>query len=681
RSKSMGSSKETSKVQRADSDSDSTALHRKSTRKDKKDKVKSSKKVAIENEPLGTSDTEEKTKTKHKKRKTDEDEDEDEEKKMKRSKKSDKKEKKNKMDKLEDETQEVLDGIDADSSTGNSNMNANISIDSAATGDKQVAEEEKGKDDGKDGTGDGEDKDGLVRFPDFSQQFNASGELVAEALSMGIPHWLAHPTTIDRDFTVAIDNKRFALSPHMASRCAKAGIGTLFAVQSAVIPVLRAAHTLSRLRHHVRDLCVSAPTGSGKTLAFVIPIVERLRTRLVVRLRALVVLPTKDLAHQVKEGFDYFCTGTDLRVGLATGDISISKEQAALTGSCAPLAGGNSLVDILVCTPGRLMDHLVSTRNFTLQHLEFWVMDEADRLLGEGYHEWLSKVQSSIEISDQTLGIDTPGTALPVPDACTLRDPNARLDVLARPAPRIQKLLFSATLTRDPAKLAQLKLTRPLYISITQAAAENDDAGAAATYTFPSSLKEFYITCSTDKKPMWLMYLLREHQINGAVCFAKSLETAHRLAQVIQTWISSVPDDMWPENKKAVVAEYSSDLPSAERARIMRLFKQGTITLLICSDLIARGLDIDQIEVVVNYDVPTHMSQYTHRVGRTARAGRDGRAYTLVGGTQAFHFKKMMKDNGHWSGYLHKISPERVAIDSLREQYEAALEKVGSIYN
>ncbi|KAJ2383849.1 ATP-dependent RNA helicase dbp6, partial [Coemansia sp. RSA 2559] len=87
------------------------------------------------------------------------------------------------------------------------------------------------------------------------------------------------------------------------------------------------------------------------------------------------------------------------------------------------------------------------------------------------------------------------------------------------------------------------------------------------------------------------------------------------------------------------------------------------------------------IEVVINYDVPTHMSQYTHRVGRTARAGRDGRAYTLVGGTQAFHFKKMMKDNGHWSGYLHKISPERDAIDSLREQYEAALQKVGSVYN
>ncbi|KAJ2545245.1 ATP-dependent RNA helicase dbp6, partial [Coemansia sp. RSA 1933] len=597
---------------------------------------------AIEDKTLGKSDKKEKSKSKskHKKRKTDDGNSDSDSKdnKLKSSRKSDmkdKEDKKSKKDKL-DKIQEAIDKDDPDSPPGNDKVDYSVeanSDDMAIDQPEPDNKQEIGQDKEEDGTklekGDQDERNGLVRFPDFSQQFNFSGELAAEALSMGIPHWLAHPTTIDRDFTVALDNKRFALSPHMASRCSKAGIDTLFAVQSAVIPVLRAAHTLSRLRHHVRDLCVSAPTGSGKTLAFVIPIVERLRTRLVVRLRALVVLPTKDLAHQVKESFDYFCTGTDLRVGLATGDMSMSKEQAALTGSCAPLAGGNSLVDILVCTPGRLMDHLISTPNFTLQHLEFWVMDEADRLLGEGYHEWLSKVQSAIETSNHTLGSGLHGMALPVPDACTVRDPSSRFDVLARPAPRIQKLLFSATLTRDPAKIAQLKLTRPLYISISQTAAENDNSNAAATYAFPSTLREFYITCPADKKPLWLMYLLREHRISGSVCFTKSLETAHRLAQVIQMWVSSAPYGMWPENKKVVVAEYSSDLPSAERVRIMRLFKQGTITLLICSDLIARGLDIDKIEVVVNYDVPTQMSQYTHRVGRTARAGRDGRAYTL----------------------------------------------------
>ncbi|KAJ2037330.1 ATP-dependent RNA helicase dbp6, partial [Coemansia sp. S2] len=193
--------------------------------------------------------------------------------------------------------------------------------------------------------------DGLLRFPDFSRQHLLSSESALEAARMGIPHWLAHPATVDHNATAPVADPRFALSPHAIACCEKAGISTLFAVQAAVIPVLRTAHTLSRLRRHVRDLCVSAPTGSGKTLAFVLPIVEKLHQRLVVRLRALVVLPTKDLAHQVKECFDFFCAGTDLRVGLATGDVSLAKEQAALTDQSSDLAGGSSLVDILVCTP------------------------------------------------------------------------------------------------------------------------------------------------------------------------------------------------------------------------------------------------------------------------------------------------------------------------------------------
>ncbi|KAJ2786201.1 ATP-dependent RNA helicase dbp6 [Coemansia javaensis] len=517
-----------------------------------------------------------------------------------------------------------------------------------------------------------EEGHGLERFPDFSQEAGPTQETMLEAARMGIPHWLAHPTTIDCEAHAAIDDARLALSAHVRARCEAAGIESLFAVQAAVIPVLRAAHTAARLRQHMRDLCVSAPTGSGKTLAFVVPIVEQLRARVVVRLRALVVLPTKDLARQVRDSFAFFCTGTDLRVGLATGDASLPREQHALVPDMgSPLAGGSSAVDILVCTPGRLVDHLASTPNFTLQHLEFWVMDEADRLLGEAYQEWLPKVQASIEAAPVP-SLDEHGGAIPRPDACTRRSRSAGLGALARPAARVQKLLFSATLTQNPAKLARLRLARPLYISVT-------GKGAGGTYAFPPTLDEFYATCPQDEKPLWLIYLLWERRIRGGVCFTKSLEAAHRLAQVVQTWAAVVPDGSWP-GEKIVVAEYSSDLPPAQRAQTMRLFKQGKISLLVCSDLIARGMDIDQIAAVVNYDVPTHMSQYTHRVGRTARAGRHGAAYTLVAAPQAFHFKKMMKDNGHWGGCLRAIVPPKDALAGLRQQYEAALEKVGKVY-
>ncbi|KAJ2358601.1 ATP-dependent RNA helicase dbp6 [Coemansia sp. RSA 2618] len=504
--------------------------------------------------------------------------------------------------------------------------------------------------------------DGLERFPDFSQEQALSQEMALKAAQMGIPGWLAHPTLVDRDGTAAIGDGRFGLSAHMLGRCEKAGVETLFAVQAAVIPVLRAAQALTRLRQHVRDVCVSAPTGSGKTLAFVIPIVERLRRRVEVRLRALVVLPTKELARQVRDAFQFFCIGTELRVGLAAGDVSLGKEQAALVAE-----DGSSRVDILVCTPGRLVDHVAMTRAFTLQHVEFWVMDEADRLLGDANHEWLPRVQAAIEAPSRRKSSAAIQKQRGSQSYC-----GQHADILARPAPRIQKLLFSATLTQDPAQLARLRLERPLYIAVAA-------ADSAAAFAFPSTLEEFYATCPADEKPLWLVWLLWHRQLRGAVCFVKSLEAAHRLAQVVQAWAAHVPDAAWPE-ARLVVAEYSSDLPPAERARILREFRAGAIGLLVCSDLIARGLDIDQVSAVINYDVPTHMSQYTHRVGRTARAGRRGAAYTLVAAPQMFHFKKMMKDHGHWAGFLAALTPRGDVLDTLRPQYAAALESVGQIY-
>ncbi|KAJ1943615.1 ATP-dependent RNA helicase dbp6, partial [Linderina pennispora] len=150
---------------------------------------------------------------------------------------------------------------------------------------------------------------------------------------------------------------------------------------------------------------------------------------------------------------------------------------------------------------------------------------------------------------------------------------------------------------------------------------------------------------------------------------------AHRLAQIVQAWAAQVPD------ANITVAEYSSDLQAAERSRIMHMFRRGQITLLICSDLIARGLDVGHVEAVINYDVPTHMSQYTHRVGRTARAGRAGSAYTLVEASQAYHFKKMLKENDHWEPFVSRINPEAAVLETLRAQYEKALEQVSEIYN
>lgn len=179
----------------------------------------------------------------------------------------------------------------------------------------------------------------------------------------------------------------------MRQKLAEADITELFAgpssnaahrltlsVQSAVLPLLLTSPTSQQLYVPAydplghRDLCVNAPTGSGKTLAYVVPIVETLSPRVVTRLRALVVLPTRDLALQARETFQTFASGTDLRIGMATGAHSLERERKMLVGdSGAGRTDGLSRVDILLATPGRLIEHLKTTPGFTLQHLRFLV--------------------------------------------------------------------------------------------------------------------------------------------------------------------------------------------------------------------------------------------------------------------------------------------------------------------
>lgn len=176
-----------------------------------------------------------------------------------------------------------------------------------------------------------------------------------------------------------------------------------FAVQTAVIPILLGqpqSCTLYAPYSPPRDLCVSAPTGSGKTLAYAVPLIEALRRRQLLRLRALVVLPTRDLVAQVRETLEAVSKGSGLRIGAVTGHHSFAHEQSQIVSDLkrgAASKGGRSKVDILIATPGRLMDHLGGTPGFTLQHLRYLVIDEADRLLNQSFQEWLPKILDALE--------------------------------------------------------------------------------------------------------------------------------------------------------------------------------------------------------------------------------------------------------------------------------------------
>ncbi|KAI0649271.1 DEAD-domain-containing protein [Trametes meyenii] len=497
------------------------------------------------------------------------------------------------------------------------------------------------------------------------------------------------------------DGSRTGLSEKMRKRLEDLGITELFAVQTAVVPLLLSsprARSLYRPYDPPEDLCVSAPTGSGKTLAYVLPIVEVLSSRVVTRLRALIVLPTRDLVVQVRETFEAVAKGRGLKIGTATGQHSFAHEQAQLVAERdAELQGGSSRVDVLICTPGRLIDHLNGTPNFSLQHLRFLVIDEADRLLAQSFQDWLAQVLAATR---PPRPLDTTQTheasrespvARPRPDALApaflhaLRDvPHARTDMDEKKEPSCQKLLFSATLTRDPAKIAALGLREPKYIVVQgrKHAPESKEEGVPdfvmEKFTMPATLTEHMLVCESATKPLMLFHLVHARGVANALVFTKSAESTTRLVRLFEFFEAAL-HTADSDGKPVVARAYSSDLAPAERKAILEQFKNQEINILVCSDLISRGIDISHVSHVVSYDVPVDFKKYVHRVGRTARAGRAGDAWTLVEEQEARYFKTMLKEADH----LDKVRRLRVSdsdVAPLKDAYEGALARLKDVY-
>ncbi|KZP31818.1 DEAD-domain-containing protein [Athelia psychrophila] len=493
------------------------------------------------------------------------------------------------------------------------------------------------------------------------------------------------------------DDVGTGLSEKTRKRLQELGIVELFAVQTALLPFLLPRSRFQRSLYlpydPPRDVCASAPTGSGKTLAYVLPIIELLSLRIVTRLRALVVLPTRDLVTQVRETFEAIGKGRGLKIGTATGQHSFAHEQSQLIADDgSSLHGGSSKVDILICTPGRLMDHINGTPNFSLQHLRFLVIDEADRLLAQSFQDWLAQVlaatrppyssepaSSSANISQLEMIPRADGLA---PAFLHLQNPSdIRTDIDEPKVSSCQKLLFSATLTRDPDKVAALELRHPKYFIVQE---QSDVSGsmniAMEKFTMPASLTEHMIVCESSQKPLMLFHLVHTHKITNALVFTKSAESTTRLVRLFEFFETArASADADETRKRIVIRAYSSDAGAAERKAILESFKAEEIQILVCSDVISRGMDISHVSHVVSYDSPVDMRKYVHRVGRTARAGRAGDAWTLIEEQEARYFKAMLKAADH----LEKVKRLRVSekdLAPLQPNYEAALGMLKDIY-
>lgn len=364
------------------------------------------------------------------------------------------------------------------------------------------------------------------------------------------------------------------VAPLLCNNLEALGARDAFPVQVAVLQTLMPE--LARTAPDaLRDTLVAAATGSGKTLAYCVPIVQTLAARVVPRLRAVVLVPTKPLVTQVRATLEALSKGTPLVSLALRSDASFLTEAARLA---------QSVPDIVVCTPGRLVDHLAHGL-LLLAHLRFLVLDEADRLLLQLFQEWTQVVASH----------------MPAPPPCV--------------CPPV-KLVFLATLALDAGKWAALSLHRPRVLNV---------GGAERLFSVPLLLHEHTASLSlASQKPFrpLLLQQVLQHVGGRALVFAASNEDALRLARVLQL--------LDPDSSVAAV---TGSMGIGERRKLLAQFEEGELRVLVATDLVARGLDLPLLTCVVNYSLPNSAREYVHRVGRTARAGRSGDAYTLVVGS------------------------------------------------
>ena len=312
------------------------------------------------------------------------------------------------------------------------------------------------------------------------------------------------------------------------------------------------------------DLMAGAQTGTGKTAAFALPILQKLlpfasssTSPAKHPIRALVLTPTRELAIQVEESIKVYAKHTPLKSLVVFGGVDIKTQTPHLkTG-----------IEILVATPGRLLDH-VEQKTLNLGQVQMLVLDEADRMLDMGFMPDLKRILALL--------------------------PKQR-----------QNLMFSATFSNEIKKLADDFLTNPTLIEV-----------ARSNATAENVTQKVYLVEQTKKQAL-LSQLLLEANSKQVIIFTKTKITASKLSRALQ--------------KEGIAAEsIHGDKSQKERIEALDAFKAGKITALVATDVAARGLDISDLPMVINYEIPSAPEDYVHRIGRTGRAGASGVAISLV---------------------------------------------------
>ena len=345
-----------------------------------------------------------------------------------------------------------------------------------------------------------------------------------------------------------INFSQLGLAPAQLRACESLGYNTPTPIQRQAIPVVLSGE----------DLIGCAETGTGKTAAFLLPIIQRISESGRPGIRVLVLAPTRELALQIQKNYSDLNNAKKNRSVIAIGGANIRTQLAELRRGAA----------VLIATPGRLLD-LIERGAVTLSTVEFFVLDEADRMLDMGF--------------------------LPAIRRVLLMLPNTR-----------QTLLFSATMSSSIEQLAHSTTKQPKLI-------EAGPRGRTATM-----VEQIAYQVAQESKTALLLQLLEEDKsFERVLVFTRTRRGADRLSHILQARDHSV---------RCIHA----DRTQPQREAALRAFSDGRARVLVATDIAARGLDIDAVSHVINYDVPAAPEDYVHRVGRTGRAGNQGKAITIV---------------------------------------------------
>ena len=304
------------------------------------------------------------------------------------------------------------------------------------------------------------------------------------------------------------------------------------------------------------DVLGSAQTGTGKTAAFALPIIQHLENEQQShsgrrRIRALVVTPTRELAIQIGENFVSYSKYNNVRTTVIYGGVKQGSQTQAL----------NRGVDVLIATPGRLLD-LMSQGYISLKDVGYFVLDEADRMLDMGFIHDIKKLLEKL--------------------------PQKR-----------QSLFFSATMPENILKLSRQILINPKKIAVNPVSSTAETIQQFLYYTNKSSKKEL------------LLHILKDEKINQILVFSRTKHGADRIVRNLR-------------KKKIEASAIHGDKSQNQRQNALKAFKKGAVRVLVATDIAARGIDIDKLHYVLNYDIPNESETYVHRIGRCGRAGEQG---------------------------------------------------------